>query len=98
MALWPLAFIVADVLPESVENIELSYTVGNIAEGSKFGESLFLHYTDTVTRGELLDIMLPSLSDETLKALESKPIIKVLDQVRNVTITLEPEPCLAGTA
>ncbi len=87
-----ISFVVSDVLLDASENIELTYTVGQIVEGSAFGKSLFLHYTDTVTRGQLMDVMLPSLSDQLLEALKSGPTISVTDARRDLTITLEPEP------
>lgn len=87
----PVELVVADALLPVDDTLTLDYTVGRLAENDKYGESLFLHYSDADSGAELLDVMLLTLPEDVLDRLrKSRPVI-VRDSVSETVLTLCPD-------
>ena len=85
----PTGLLVADALPEQDESLRVSYTFGRVSEADQFGQSLFIHYSDASNGADLVDIILPNVTDELMEELLQQDEFTVYDTRHDRTLTFQ---------
>lgn len=81
--------VVAGVLPVLDDTMSVSYTFGRVSEADRFGQSLFIHYSDASSGAELVDIILPNVSDELMDELLMQDNFQVHDTAHDQVLTFQ---------
>ena len=85
----PVELLVKGTLPDVDNSVILTFEVGERIAGDRFGENLFLNWSDSETGADLLDIVLPNLPQDVVSLFEGNNILLIKDTENNIKITLE---------
>lgn len=83
----PTGLIVAKALPKQDDTLEVSFTIGRVSEADRFGKSLFIHYSDSTSGADLIDIILPNMTDELMDELLAQGQFSIFDTQYDREIT-----------
>ncbi len=85
----PTGLVVADALPVRDDSLNVDYSFGRVSEADSFGQSLFIHYSDASNGADLVDIILPDMSDELMDELLMQDSFKIHDTAHDQVLTFQ---------